>query len=262
MIIKSSHQFHIVDIRPWPIVAAFSILTITRSIITWCQFKTIIPLTLSTIAAIATSYQWWRDITREATIQGRHPLIVENGLKAGILLFITSEVIFFASFFWSYFHSRIRPNIEIGQNWPPNGITSFNPINVPLLNTIILLRSGVSITWSHHAIISNKFIKSIISLKMTILLGIYFSILQGLEYWQAEFSIRDSSYGSTFFIATGFHGAHVLIGTTFLAITWVRIKKLRITANHLVGFEAAAWYWHFVDIVWLFLYTSIYWWGN
>jgi len=255
------HKFHIIEIRPWPLLTALSIIGITASTVTWAQYKLGIPITLALIATSLNAYQWWRDVSREASIQGHHPIKVITGLKIGIILFITSEVLFFISFFWAYFHRRIRPNIEIGQNWPPISISSFNPINVPLLNTIILLSSGVSVTWSHHAITDNKLKQARKRLLITIILGIYFSILQGLEYWQAEFSIRDSTYGSTFFIATGFHGAHVLIGTTFLLICWFRLNNIVNTSNHLIGFEAAAWYWHFVDIVWLFLYSSIYWWG-
>jgi len=181
-------------------------------------------------------------------------------LKLGIILFITSEVFFFVSFFWGYFHRRLSPNIDIGQIWPPYFINSFNPINVPLLNTIILLSSGVSVTWSHHAILKNQMKKANFSLLLTVLLGLYFSLLQGIEYFQAEFCIRDSIYGSRFFIATGFHGLHVIIGSTFLLICYIRIKNFEFSSNHLIGFEAAAWYWHFVDIVWIFLYISIYWW--
>jgi len=256
------HKYHIVNQSPWPIIAAFSAIAITTSTVTWTQYNIGIPILIATLAACITAFQWWRDVTREAITQGIHPNPVIKGLKIGIILFITSEVLFFASFFWAYFHRRIRPNVEIGQNWPPKAIVSFNPINVPLLNTIILLSSGVSITWRHHTIIRNMLLKRKISLTLTVLLGLYFSLLQALEYWQAEFSLSDSTYGSTFFIATGFHGLHVIIGTTFLLTCLIRIKKINIVSNHLIGFEAAAWYWHFVDVVWLFLYTSIYWWGS
>lgn len=255
------HKFHIVDSSPWPIIAAFAVISLTASIVTWTQYKIGFPVAIAISAAAITAYQWWRDITREASIQGTHPVKVVTGLKIGIILFITSEILFFISFFWAYFHRGISPNIEIGQNWPPNSILAFNPINVPLLNTIILLSSGVSVTWAHHRILKNKFNKRKISLLITVILGIYFTLLQGLEYWQAEFTISDSTYGSTFFIATGFHGLHVIIGTIFLLTCYKRLTNLNNIHNHLIGFEAAAWYWHFVDIVWLFLYSSIYWWG-
>lgn len=208
------------------------------------------------------SFEWWKDLVRESKNQGFHNIKVINRLKIGIILFISSEVLFFFRFFWAYFHRRSRPNIEIGQTWPPFYINSFNPINVPLLNTIILLSSGVSITWTHHSIINNIKNQAVYSLIFTVMLGIYFSNLQAIEYIQSEFSIADSIYGASFFIATGFHGIHVLIGTSFLIFILIRISKIDYSRTHIIGFEIAAWYWHFVDIVWLFLYLSIYWWGK
>ena len=169
---------------------------------------------------------------------------------------------FFISFFWAFFHRRLAPNIEIGAIWPPTSITPFNPFQIPLLNTIILIRSGVSVTWAHHAIIENNNSQITQGLFITIILGIYFTILQAYEYFEAPFTIADRVYGSTFFIATGFHGLHVIIGTLFLLICLIRHLNNHFSSNHHFGFEAAAWYWHFVDVVWLFLYISIYWWGN
>lgn len=169
---------------------------------------------------------------------------------------------FFISFFWRFFHLRLTQIIELGIKWPPTGIKVFNPFIIPLLNTIILLTSGISITWAHHRLINNNYKQLFYRLLITIILGIYFSLLQLFEYLEASFNISDSSYGSTFFLATGFHGLHVLIGTTFLIICFIRNILIHFSANHHFGFEAAAWYWHFVDIVWLFLYISIYWWGN
>ena len=256
------HKYHITEIRPWPIIGATSAIRIIIALRAWIQFNTSITVNLRTIAIIIIAYQWWRDISREASSQGIHPILVVKGLKIGIILFISSEVLFFFSFFWAFFHNSISPNIEVGQIWPPNSIISFNPINVPLLNTAILLSSGVSVTWAHHSIIKNKIDKRKNSLKITVILGIYFTILQALEYSQSQFIITDSSYGSTFFIRTGFHGIHVLIGTIFLFVSIIRMNNIHNVINHLIGFEAAAWYWHFVDIVWLFLYSSIYWWGK
>jgi len=256
------HKYHIIEIRPWPLWCSIGIFSLTRSLIVFMQFKRSLYFFLSIISLIFMSYSWWRDVIRESLLQGYHHSVVIDGLKLGIILFITSEVFFFVSFFWGYFHRRISPNIEIGQIWPPFSIISFNPINVPLLNTIILLSSGVRVTWSHHAILGNLLKKANFSLLLTIILGLYFSLLQGMEYYQAEFCLSDSIYGSSFFIATGFHGLHVIIGSTFLLICYIRIKNYQISSNHLIGFEAAAWYWHFVDVVWLFLYISIYWWGK
>jgi len=169
---------------------------------------------------------------------------------------------FFLSFFWSFFHSSLSPDIFIGQKWPCSGIKTFNPISIPLLNTIILLSSGISLTASHHYIILGKKKKSELFLFFTIILGIYFSIIQYVEYKEASFSIADSIYGSCFFIATGFHGIHVLIGTVFLTVCLFRIIKNHFSSYHHFGFESAAWYWHFVDVVWLFLYICIYWFGK
>lgn len=207
-------------------------------------------------------YQWWRDIRREGAIQGLHRAIVELGLRWGILLFITSEVFFFVRFFWAYFHASLRPNIEVGSLWPPAGINPFNPFGVPLLNTIVLVSSGVRVTWAHHALIEGDYDQIKIGLIITVLLGIYFTMLQGLEYYEASFSFADGVYGSTFFIATGFHGLHVLVGTLFLLVCLLRHYKREFRAQHHFGFEAAAWYWHFVDVVWLFLYLALYWWGG
>lgn len=256
------HPFHIVTLSPWPIVRA--ILSWAATLIASVNFNTTFNvLTLLVFISICrTAYFWWKDTTREAMLQGFHQNHVINGLKAGIILFILSEVLFFFSFFWAYFHSRIRPTIEIGQEWPPYLVKIFNPINVPLLNTIILIRSGASVTWSHHAIINNIKKESLIRLAITCILGVYFTILQAIEYMQAEFSISDSSFGSTFFLATGFHGLHVIIGTTFLITSILRLIIINNPPNHIIGLEIAIWYWHFVDIVWLFLYSSIYWWGN
>lgn len=255
------HPFHIVNIRPWPLVSSLSFLRFTISIIFYTQFKINYLWLLAIISLIICSYQWWRDTLRESSYEGYHGILVINGIKIGIILFITSEIFFFVSFFWGYFHVRSRPNIELGQTWPPISIVAFNPINVPLLNTIVLISSGASITWSHHEILKNNYGIRNLSLIITIILGLYFSFLQGIEYWRAEFTICDSVYGSTFFIATGFHGLHVLLGTSFLIISYNQLSKKNTSHLHFIGFELAAWYWHFVDIVWLFLYLSIYWWG-
>jgi len=163
-------------------------------------------------------------------------------------------------FFEVFFHTRLSPNIELGINWPPIGITPFNPFQIPLLNTVILLSSGISVTWAHHSLLENNYTQVNSSLLITILLGIYFSILQAYEYLEAPFTIADSGFSSTFYIATGFHGLHVLIGTLFLFICLYRRLNHHFSKYHHFGFEAAAWYWHFVDVVWLFLYISIYWW--
>lgn len=257
-----NHPFHLVDNRPWPLTGSIGLISLTSGIVIWIHYNKNFLLIIGTIITILTIIQWWRDIVRESTFQGLHTKKVVKRIKLGIILFILSEVIFFSSFFWAFFHRRLSPSIEIGIQWPPLGIKPFNPINIPLLNTIILLTSGISITWAHNAIINNNLTKTLQRIFITITLGVYFTILQAVEYIEAPFTIADSIYGSVFFIRTGFHGIHVIIGTIFIIISNIRILKLHITKNHHVGFEASAWYWHFVDVVWLFLYISIYWWGR
>nr|YP_009443853.1 cytochrome c oxidase subunit III [Prionoglaris stygia]ATU07074.1 cytochrome c oxidase subunit III [Prionoglaris stygia] len=257
-----NHTFHLVNQSPWPLTGALSALTLTSGLVNWFHNFNINLFTLGFILMLLTMIQWWRDIIRESTFQGCHTLKVSLGMRWGMILFITSEVLFFVSFFWAFFHSSLSPTMEIGCTWPPQGIYAFNPLQIPLLNTIILLSSGISITWSHHALLKNNFSQTIQSLTITAILGIYFTILQGFEYIEAPFSIADSIYGSSFFMATGFHGLHVIIGTIFIISMVFRLKKLHFSNQHHFGFEAAAWYWHFVDVVWLFLYISIYWWGN
>lgn len=201
-------------------------------------------------------YQTRRDLSRTPHFNCSQGI----ALRYDFIYYIWS-IIFF-SFFWAFFHRSLAPSIEIGLIWPPRGVLPFNPFQVPLLNTIILLGSGVTVTWAHHRIIENNFSQAFLGLLLTVTLGVYFTSLQALEYWEASFTISDSAYGSTFFIATGFHGIHVIIGTTFLIVCLSRHIKSHFSRNHHFGFEAAAWYWHFVDVVWLFLYISIYWWGG
>nr|YP_005089066.1 cytochrome c oxidase subunit III [Liriomyza bryoniae]AEO51702.1 cytochrome c oxidase subunit III [Liriomyza bryoniae] len=258
----SNHPFHLVDYSPWPLMGSIGAMTTVSGLVKWFNKLDSSLFILGNIITMLTIYQWWRDITREGTFQGLHTQAVTTGLRWGMILFIVSEILFFVSFFWAFFHSSLSPSIEIGMQWPPMGINPFNPFQIPLLNTAILLTSGVTVTWAHHALMENNHTQTFQGLFFTVLLGIYFSILQAYEYIEAPFTIADSIYGSTFFMATGFHGFHVLIGTTFLLICLIRHSNNHFSKNHHFGFEAAAWYWHFVDIVWLFLYISIYWWGS
>ena len=262
MKINFNHPYHLVDYSPWPLTGAIGVLTLVIGIVKWFHNFNINLLILGYIITLITIFQWWRDVSREGTFQGKHTILVTKGLRWGIILFIVSEIFFFISFFWAFFHRSLSPNIEIGAIWPPLSITPFNPFQIPLLNTIILIRSGVTVTWAHHALIENNYSQIVQRLFITIRLGVYFTILQAYEYIEAPFSIADRIYGSTFFIATGFHGLHVIIGTIFLIICLIRQLNNHFSKNHHFGFEAAAWYWHFVDVVWLFLYISIYWWGN
>ena len=256
------HPYHIVDESPWPLFGAIGGIYLTTGLAAWFHLNRVLILIFGLLTLIIVIFQWWRDISREGSIQGLHTSITELGLRWGIALFIVSEIFFFLRFFWAFFHRRLAPNIEVGRIWPPFGIYVFNPFQVPLLNTIVLISSGIRVTWAHHALIQGNFTQTSHGLYLTVLLGVYFTILQGLEYWEARFTFADGIYGSTFFIATGFHGLHVIVGTIFLLVTTYRHLKYEFRISHHFGFEAAAWYWHFVDVVWLFLYMIIYWWGR
>nr|YP_009520502.1 cytochrome c oxidase subunit III [Macrosteles quadrimaculatus]AWX90834.1 cytochrome c oxidase subunit III [Macrosteles quadrimaculatus] len=256
-----NHPFHLVENSPWPLTGSMGLMSLTSGTVLWFHLNHLWLMMMGLIITLLTMIQWWRDVVRESTFQGLHTNKVVKSMKYGMILFIMSEVLFFSSFFWAFFHSSLSPNVEIGMQWPPMGIKSFNPMSIPMLNTMILLSSGVSITWAHNAILNDKLTQTTQSMMLTILLGLYFSILQAIEYLEAPFTIADSVYGSTFFMSTGFHGIHVIIGTLFIMISMMRIIKLHMTKDHHVGFESAVWYWHFVDVVWLFLYTSVYWWG-
>jgi len=260
--ITKFNPFHLVEKRPWPLIASLGALALATSGLTWINKVNHQIILTSLIITFVVAYTWWRDIHRESTTQGNHSIVVMNGLKVGIILFIISEVFFFLSFFWGFFHRRISPTLEIGQSWPPISITPFNPMRIPLLNTILLLSSGVSVTWAHHQILKSSVTKSKRALTLTVILGAIFTGFQAFEYIEAPFGISDSSFGSTFFMSTGFHGLHVLIGSTFLVISLKRFNQINISIDHIVGFECAAWYWHFVDVVWLFLYSIVYWWGG
>nr|QBC73167.1 cytochrome c oxidase subunit III [Coccocrater sp. MNHN-IM-2013-41044] len=256
------NPFHLVEYSPWPLLGSMGALFLTSGLVAWMQDLGPNLLMAGLLIVVLTMIQWWRDIIREGTMQGLHTTKVYKGLSLGMLLFISSEVLFFFAFFWAYFHSSLAPTLEIGSCWPPSGIYPLNPFQVPLLNTAVLLASGVTVTWAHHSLLEKNHSETMQALTLTILLGVYFTYLQAGEYLEASFSIADSAYGSTFFVATGFHGLHVLIGTTFLFICLIRANAHHFSSAHHFGFEAAAWYWHFVDVVWLFLYLSIYWWGS
>nr|YP_010270140.1 cytochrome c oxidase subunit III [Karenia caelatata]UJX86998.1 cytochrome c oxidase subunit III [Karenia caelatata] len=258
----NNHPFHLVDYSPWPLMGSIGAMTLVSGMIMLFHDINCKLLSLGGLILLLTMMQWWRDISREGTFQGLHTMIVINGLKMGMILFIVSEILFFVSFFWGFFHSSLSPVMEIGMTWPPMGIMTFNPMQIPLLNTMILLCSGITITWSHHSMMEGKHTECCVSMMMTILLGMYFTMLQLYEYMEASFCISDSIYGSSFFMATGFHGIHVIIGTTFIIVCFLRQVNYHFSKIHHFGFEAAAWYWHFVDVVWLFLYVSIYWWGG
>nr|YP_009406984.1 cytochrome c oxidase subunit 3 [Typhlatya monae]ASA39520.1 cytochrome c oxidase subunit 3 [Typhlatya monae] len=262
MLSHKHHTYHLVDMSPWPLTGSISAMMITTGLVKWFHQYNIDLLVLGLLATVLTMIQWWRDITREGTYQGLHTKRVVMGLQWGMILFIASEVLFFFSFFWAFFHSSLSPTIEVGACWPPSGIQPFNPFQIPLLNTAILLASGATVTWAHHALLESNHSQALQGLTLTVILGLYFTALQAMEYYEAPFTIADSVYGSTFFVATGFHGLHVIIGSSFLSVCLYRMYMCHFSSKHHFGFEAAAWYWHFVDVVWLFLYISIYWWGS
>lgn len=260
---EQTHPFHLVDPSPWPLITAFSSFIFLAAIAYYSHFyingfdRVIIGLILLIIVAGL----WWRDVIRESTFEGLHTTYVLAGLKVGMFLFIISEVMLFFAFFWAYFHSSLNPTVELGCIWPPIGIIPMNPWGIPLLNTIILLTSGATVTWAHYGMIAGMRTQVITALIVTVALAAVFTGFQGYEYVHATFNISDGSYGSTFYMATGLHGFHVLVGTLFLLVCLVRHIKFHFTRSHHIGFECAIWYWHFVDIVWIFLFITIYWWG-
>nr|AXS65785.1 cytochrome c oxidase subunit 3 [Cucujoidea sp. 22 KM-2017] len=259
---NQNHPYHLVNYSPWPILMSFGTFMIASSLIIWFHKFNNFLLLFSLIISIIILIQWWRDTIRESTFQGNHSFKVLKGLEWGMILFIISEIMFFLSFFWSFLHNSLSPSMELGLIWPPNSINVFNPLHIPLLNTLILLSSGLTVTWAHHSMIENNYNSMTQSLFLTILLGIYFTFLQLIEYIEASFTIADSIYGASFFMATGFHGLHVMIGTMFLSVCLIRHLTNQFSFNHHFGFEAAIWYWHFVDVVWLFLYLLVYWWSK
>nr|QSX81633.1 cytochrome c oxidase subunit III [Philotrypesis tridentata] len=258
---KLYQPFHLVTLSPWPLIMSFSIMVTLYGVVNWFNNLNMIIFFYGNLLMVLSLYQWWRDVIRESTFQGFHTKKVIKGLKMGMLLFIISEIMFFFSVFWCYFHMFLSPSIEIGNNWPPKNILMFNPYNIPLLNTLILLSSGITVTWCHNSILLSKKNSSLFSLMMTIILGIIFTMYQYIEYFEAPFTFSDSVYGSIFFMATGFHGFHVLVGTMFLLINLLRMSFKNFSSHHHFGLEAAIWYWHFVDVVWLFLYLLIYFWS-
>lgn len=255
------HPYHLVDISSWPLLISFSLLSFAINIISWIKNKELsITIFLSLLLVIYISYLWWRDIIREGR-KGDHTKKVQNGLLIGFLLFILSEIMLFFSLFWTFFNGSLSPAIEIGHTYPPLGIISMDYKTLPLLGSTLLLASGFILTLSHHAIILGNKEITLIHLIFTILLGSFFLILQISEYKYAEFDFSDSVFGSIFFLTTGLHGLHVFVGVLFLFVALIRIYFDNFTSEHHLGYEFAIYYWHFVDIVWLFVYITYYWWG-
>ena len=261
---RQKHLFHLVTPSPWPLFASIGAFALTTGAAMYFHFYNdgFRLMVLGLINVLLIMFVWWRDIIRESTFQGHHTKVVQFGLKLGFILFIVSEIMFFISWFWAFFHSSLAPAVQIGSVWPPLGIECINPFHVPLLNTIVLLSSGVTVTWSHHSIAENKYKETVISLILTILLGLDFTLLQIFEYLTASFFISDSVYGSVFYMTTGFHGFHVICGSLFLLVCLYRLLEGQFSPTRHLAYEFAIWYWHFVDVVWLFVYSLIYCWGS
>ena len=269
---KPDHDFHLVDPSPWPILAAFSLMFFAGGSAFFFHDKPYAEYAMlgGLLSLFYVSYRWWRDcITEGKAKPTHHSTTVQNGLRLGMLMFITSEVMFFFAFFFSYFTTAIYPMEIMGDtNWPiaegvfpPAGQKTIDPWSLPLFNTLLLLLSGTTVTWAHAALLSNNRRDLVRALFATVGLGLIFTAVQALEYMHIlhdYFKLSDNNYSSNFFMATGFHGLHVIIGTIFLSICLIRAIKNSMTEKHHLSFEFAAWYWHFVDVVWLFLFVCIY----
>lgn len=264
---KPSHPYHLVDPSPWPAVGAFSLLMVTFGAALYMHKNAIggILLLLGFTGVLYTMFAWWRDVIKETLVEKKHTKEVSRGLRAGMALFILSEVLFFAAFFWAFFGASTLPKLPLEDVWaiapgvwPPEGIQEFDPWHLPFLNTLILLLSGTTVTWAHWAILHDDKENTVKALWYTVILGVLFTACQAYEYSHAAFGFKDGIYATTFYMATGFHGFHVLVGTIFLAVCLGRAKKGHFTKEQHLGFEFAAWYWHFVDVVWLFLFVFVY----
>jgi cytochrome c oxidase subunit III len=267
------HPYHLVDPSPWPVFGAFSALLLAIGLITWMHHMTSAAPMMFAAGALGvacTMFGWWHDVIREAEYEHRHTPVVQLSLHYGMILFIASEVMFFVAWFWAYFNTSLFPadvhefvrNEFIGGQWPPKGIQTFNPWRLPLVNTLILLISSATITWAQNSLLKNNRTGLKLGLFCTILLGLSFTCIQISEYSHAQFAFKGNIYGATFFMATGFHGVHVIIGTIFLIVCLGRALAGQFTPKQHLGLEFASWYWHFVDFVWLFLFASIYVWGS
>lgn len=258
------HPFHLVSPSPWPLYTSISLfnLTLSTALSLHSFDSAYIFFYIALISVLASMFLWFRDIVAEGTFLGNHTLAVQKGINLGVILFIVSEALFFLAIFWAFFHSALTPTVELGAQWPPMGIEPINPFELPLLNTVILLSSGATVTYAHHSLIKGDRAGALYGSIYTVGLAIIFTFFQGVEYSVSSFTISDGAFGTCFYFGTGFHGLHVIIGTIFLAIALWRIYAYHLTDNHHVGFEAGILYWHFVDVVWLFLYVSIYYWGS
>jgi cytochrome c oxidase subunit 3 len=267
------HDYHLVDPSPWPAVGGASAFILAIGAVNWMHGGNWLIMALGFALVFYTMFMWWRDVIREAHA-GDHTPVVSLHLRYGMIMFIASEVMFFVAWFWAFFDASLFTDEAIqasrvavtGGVWPPAGTKIFDPWHLPLVNTLILLTSGTTVTWAHHALLNNDRQGLKWGLIATVTLGALFTSVQAYEYAHAQFAFsregEGNIYGSTFFMATGFHGFHVLIGTIFLLVCLFRAMKGHFTPQQHFGFEAAAWYWHFVDVVWLFLFSCVYVWAS
>ena len=258
------HGFHLVDPSPWPIFASLGLWGFTTGLVGWFHEYNYAGFLafLSLISLVYVAIVWWRDVLRESVFQGHHTKSVQKGIMYGMILFIVSEIMLFLGFFWAFGHSSLAPTIDIAGVWPPRGIEVLDPFGIPFLNTLILLTSGASVTWAHYAILIGDNRQTQYALIVTVLLAAIFTGFQGFEYATAGFTISDSVYGSCFYMLTGLHGAHFIVGTLFLMVCLMRSQLGQMRPDHHLGFELAAMYWHFVDVVWLILFVIVYYWGS
>ena len=262
---EKNHDYHILNPSLWPFMGALGGFTMLTGTIFWMHGSGPWVGLIGFAMVLFVMFVWWKDVVVEADA-GDHTPVVMIGLRYGVIMFIMSEVMFFLAWFWNFFKHALYP---MGPNspavdgiWPPVGIETFDAWHLPLINTLILLCSGAAATWAHHAIAHENNRKDLKNgLLLAIVLGLSFTALQAYEYSHATFDFAGNIYGASFYMATGFHGFHVIIGTIFLAVCYIRALNGQMTPKHHLGFEAAAWYWHFVDVVWLFLFAVIYIWG-
>jgi cytochrome c oxidase subunit III len=261
-----NHDYHILTPSIWPFVGAVSAFVMLFGAVLWMHDSGPYMFLIGLAGVGYTMFAWWSEVVTESGM-GDHTPVVRIGLRYGFIMFIMSEIMFFAAWFWMFFKHAMYPmgpeSPAIDGVWPPAGIETFDPWHLPLINTLILLCSGMAATWAHHALVHENNRKDMKwGLILAIVLGAFFTLLQAYEYSHAAFGFTDGIYPSTFFMATGFHGFHVLIGTIFLFVCLMRVYRGHFTPEKHVGFEAAAWYWHFVDVVWLFLFFAVYIWGG
>lgn len=257
------HPYHMVEPSKWPMVGSIAAFALAIGGVVYMHDGGPIVLLTGFGILLYTFIGWWRDVVRESQARIYHTEEVRHGLRVGFILFIASEVMFFFAFFWAFFHASVPFLSRVASPvWPPEGIATFSPWTLPFLNTLILLTSGAAVTLAHQALLEDNRGGLEKWLLATVILGFLFLGFQGYEYSHAAFGFADGIYPSIFFMATGFHGFHVFVGACFLTVCYLRAKRGHFTKDRHVGFEAAAWYWHFVDVVWLFLFVGIYWWGG